>query len=251
MLHLIGMPRSGTRAVLEYLTDGMSACGNPVVDLNEPFNPYYELGKQGPKLELQGAVLPGPLPESAVLDRWQHIYHEHGHQDMVLKHVWYPKLHDRNANLMRLMLDLTPWPWAVLRRRDGFEQMLSWIIGMRTGRWHQLSDQALQRHRALTQPFAADPVLVTRWKAAQVTFEAALTVLQQSGTICGEIWYESIQSDCDAIGISLARDAWHTHRPADWFDRPRPGRVRKASTLADKSALISNLEEIRAAWHEQ
>lgn len=244
MLHLIGMPRSGTRVALEYISDCAAKSGVPNIDLNEPFNPWCHLQHEAGKLRL-GQFVHQPFSPQQVCARWQLIKDTYAKQQIILKHVWYVDQDTHNTELMALMHEVAPWPWVSIRRQDEFEQLLSYLIGLQTNQWHQLDDNSIY---ADLVPFEADMAVIDSWMSTRNTFNTVLTSLRDSGRLIGEIWYEDLRQHCDHVGKALIGDKW-CHQ-TDWLSSPPTGRVRKSTNLLQKRSLITNISHVETRWQE-
>jgi len=241
----MGMPRSGTTAALQYLTDGFNACGKATVGVNEPFNHWFRLDKTHNGLELTCRQSPTMFTAEAVLARWNTVVAEAADRSLIMKHIFNLDIIPDNNSILDFMLASARGDWVVIRRRDRFEQFLSWLIGDHTDTWLTTSTASTDQHRKDTQAFTANTAYVATWLETEQAFETKVSELVHNGNTVHMVWYESIQHDCDAIGRRLCNASWDTWKSQGWFSDPHANRIKKLRSFDEKAELIQNYTEIR------
>jgi len=244
-LHLVGMPRSGTTAALQYLTDGYNFCGRATLGVNEPFNHWFTLEHVDGVLQLKNKQHPSLLTADTVKDRWRTVMSESTGQSLIMKHIFNLNIIADNNTVLDFMLACAPGDWVVIRRRDRFEQFLSWLIGDHTDTWLTTSMSATEAHRKSTLAFTANFKYVKVWLETEREFENKISELQHNGCAVHSVWYESIQTDCDQVGRALFNDTWDAWDSGGWFSDPHSDRIKKLRSFDEKADLIQNYTEIR------
>lgn len=237
-IHILGMARSGTSIVEQYLYDRLTQCSVEVMDLREFFSPYFRVGYTD-VLHMEFDVAASKyysLPERiSIFEQFKN------HNKLVKQIHW-----DNARGAVDYSLLNGDAVWIIIVRPDVVDHFLSYAIAENSNTWNVDNTTHLFDYRKSIKPFEVSQRVIDFWIKTTESFRDTRKLVEESGANIQYVSYDNLHYDCDKVGKTLLRkfgiseSLWIDHTDDNFFNNQESQTYKKLFTLDEKQKLVTN-----------
>lgn len=241
--HILGLARSGTSIVEDYIVNRLNNCGAGVIDLSEFFSPYWYVryADDGPDMEFNLEAV-----DSYSFAERVAMFERYRSRHRLVKQIYWLQslpaidycLGNRSAN------------WIIVDRSNTVEHFLSYAIADRYNTWNFRDRQQVSDYKQTVEPFVSNQHFLNEWIDRVKSFRSTVQSVKASGVTVHHVHYDSMHQDCDRIGpalldsVGLGHCAWKLHDQDHFFTDNTIPTYKKLFDLEEKTRLVLNWRDV-------
>lgn len=240
-IHILGMARSGTSIVEQYLYDRLTKCCVDILDLREFFSAYFRVN-YADQLTMDFDI--SASNSYSLSDRIE-IFEKYKDRNKLIKQIHW----ETSEEAVCYALRDTEAVWVIITRPDVTDHFLSYAIAEKYNTWNVDSEQDLARYRKTVTPFEVNQTIIDFWINTALSFRNTRKIVESAGVTIRYVSYDNMPVDCDMMGdmlldkFGIYEAKWPLHSSDNFFSKDDLGTYKKLFTIDEKKHLVTNWRE--------